>query len=81
MTQTIKQVGTHVLNQLERFNRQVWDAVSFGLIHATMSKEKELQGSSAKTKEYRSERWKKAISKTKGDRKKAYELLASEDFY
>ncbi len=78
--QTLKQVGTEILGELKQFNKQVWDAVSFRLIHAKMSNEKSTD-SYAKTKEYRRERWEKALDKAEGNKRKAYELLSSEKFY
>lgn len=77
---SIKEIGENVLVKLENFNRQLWDAISFRLIHTMMVEENELQSAYKKVKEYRKERWNKALAQVKGNKRKAYELISSENF-
>lgn len=79
-TLNVQKIGQEVLQQLEDFNKQVWDAVSFRIIHAMMTMEPVLKDSYTKTQEYRRERWQKALVQAKGDKRKAYDLLVSEHF-
>lgn len=76
----IKELGREVLTELEDFNKKIWDAISFRLIHASMSKEKELKNSYETVQDYRLQRWQKALLQAKGNKRKAYELISSEDF-
>ncbi|MEW5896998.1 MAG: hypothetical protein AB1668_04860 [Nanoarchaeota archaeon] len=79
-TINVNKIGQDVLNQLESFNKKIWEAVSFRMIHALMSQEPVLKDSYAQTQEYRKERWQKALAQSQGDKKKAYQLIASENF-
>lgn len=79
-TINVNEMGKEVLQRLEEFNRKMWSAVSFRMIHAMMSQESVLTGSYKKTQEYRKQRWEKALNQTKGNKRKAYQLLASEEF-
>lgn len=79
-TINVNQIGQNVLHQLEDFNKKIWDAVSFRMIHAMMSQEPVLKDSYTKTQEYRKQRWQKALAQTHGDKRKAYQLLATEEF-
>jgi len=79
-TINVNKIGQDVLHQLENFNKKMWEAVSFRMIHAMMSEEVILKDSYQKTQEYRKQRWAKALTQTKGDKKKAYLLVASENF-
>ncbi len=76
----VNKIGQEVLHQLEEFNKKMWDAVSFRMIHAMVSEEPILKNSYIKTQEYRKERWQKALTQAHGDKKKAYQLVASERF-
>ncbi len=79
-TMNIQEIGQDVLHQLEDFNKQMWEAISFRMIQALMAQEPILQDSYQKTQEYRKERWQKAFTQANGDKRKAYQLLASEEF-
>ncbi len=79
-TMAIHKIGQDVLSQLEDFNKRMWDAVSFRMIQALMAEEPILQDSHRKTQEYRKERWQKALAQAQGDKRRAYQLLASEEF-
>lgn len=76
----VNKIGQEVLHQLEDFNKKMWDAVSFRMIHAMMSQEPVLKDSYTKTQEYRKQRWQKALNQAKGNKRKAYQLLISEKF-
>jgi len=76
----VQRMGQEVLQQLEGFNKKIWDAVSFRMIHALMMQEELLKDSYVKTQDYRKERWAKALVQTKGDKKKAYQFLVTEEF-
>ena len=76
----VQKIGQDILHQLEDFNKKMWDAVSFRMIHAIMSQESVLNDSYIKTQKYRKIRWEKAIKQSNGDKQKAYQLLASENF-
>lgn len=73
-------IGQEVLQQLEDFNKRIWDAVSFRIIHAMASQDPLLKDSYTKTNEYRKERWQKALTQAKGNKREAYRLLALEEF-
>lgn len=77
----IQGVGKEVLGKLEHLNKQIWNAVSFRIIHAMISEEKELKNSYKTVKEYRKIRWKKALQEANGNKRNAYELICSENFY
>lgn len=79
-TINVNKIGRDILQQLEEFNKKIWDAVSFRMIHALMSQEPALKDSYQKTREYRKQRWEKALEQAQGDKRKAYQLLASEEF-
>lgn len=79
-TINVNKIGQEVLHHLENFNKKMWNAVSFRMIHAMMSQEIVLKDSYQKTQEYRNMRWEKALKQTRGDKRKAYQLLASEEF-
>ncbi len=79
-TINVNKIGQDVLHQLEDFNKKMWDAVSFRMIQALLSQEPILKDSYTKTQEYRKERWQKALTQAHGDKRKAYQLLASEEF-
>jgi hypothetical protein len=79
-TINVNKIGQEVLHQLEDFNKRMWDAVSFRMIHAMISQEQALKDSFKKTQEYRKERWQKALAQAQGNKRKAYQLLASEEF-
>ena len=79
-TLNVHRIGREVLHQLEDFNKKIWDAISFRIIHAAMSQEPILKDSYAKTQEYRKQRWEKALKQAHGNKQKAYQLLASEEF-
>ena len=79
-TINVNQIGQDVLHQLEDFNKKMWDAVSFRMIHAMMSQEQVLKDSYSKTQKYRKQRWQKALKQSHGNKRKAYQLLASEEF-
>ncbi len=71
-----------VLAELAALNKRVLDVMNFRMIHAIMKTEVPvLKDTENKLKDYRAERWQKALKQSKGDKKKAYELLASENFY
>lgn len=76
----VQKIGEEVLQQLENFNKHMWDAISFRMIHSMMAEEPVLKDSYTKTQEYRKERWQKALAQAKGNKRKAYQLLASEHF-
>jgi len=77
---SVQKIGRDVLHRLEDFNKKMWDAVSFRMIHAMMTEEPLLKDSYRKTQEYRKQRFEKALKQTHGDKIKAYQLLASENF-
>ena len=79
-TMNVQKIGQDVLHQLEDFNKNMWDAVSFRMIHAMMAEEPVLKESYKNTQEYRKQRFEKALKQTHGDKRKAYQLLASENF-
>ena len=79
-TINVNKIGQEVLHQLEDFNKRMWDAVSFRMIHAMVSEEPILKDSYIKTQEYRKERWQKALTQAHGDKRKAYQLLSSDEF-
>ncbi len=79
-TMNVQKIGQDVLLRLEDFNKRMWDAVSFRIIHAMMAEEPLLKDSYQKTQSYRKERWQKALTQAQGDKRKAYQLLASENF-
>ena len=79
-TVNVQEMGQQVLHQLEEFNKRIWDAISFRMIHALMAEEPLLKDSYVKTQQYRKERGQKALAQTQGDQRKAYQLLASENF-
>ena len=79
-TINVQKIGEDVLHQLENFNKRIWDAISFRMIHTTISEEPALKDSYLKTQEYRKERWQKALAQANGNKRKAYQLIASEDF-
>ncbi len=58
----------------------MWDTVSFRMIHAMMTEEPVLKDSYQKTQEYRKQRFEKALKQAHGDKRKAYQLLASDNF-
>ncbi len=76
----VNKIGQQVLHQLEGFNKKIWGAVSFRIIHAMISQEPLLKDSYQKTQEYRKQRWEKALKQTHGNKTKAYQLIASEKF-
>ncbi len=76
----VHKMGQEILDQLKDQNKKIWDAISFRMIHALMSEEAPLKDSYQKTQEYRQQRWEKALKQTKGDIKKAYQLIVSEEF-
>ncbi len=76
----VQKIGQDVLHQLEDFNKKIWDAVSFRMIHAMMTEEPLLKDSFQKTQDYRKQRWEKALQQAHGDKRKAYQFLASENF-
>ncbi len=79
-TVNVTMIGQEVLQQLEDFNKKMWDAVSFRMIHAMMSQKPPLKDSYEKMQEYRKQRLSKALKQAHGDKRKAYHLLASEEF-
>ena len=79
-TINVQKIGQDVLHQLEDFNKNIWDAVSFRMIHAMMAEELILKDSYQNTQEYRKQRFEKALKQAQGDKRKAYQLLASENF-
>lgn len=76
----VQKIGQDVLHQLEDYNKRMWDAVSFRMIHAMMAEEPVLKDSYQITQEYRKQRLEKAFKQAHGDKRKAYQLLASENF-
>lgn len=76
----VKEIGKEILTELEHFNKKIWDAISFRLVHATLSEEKELKSSYAKVQSHRKQRFEKALLQAKGNKRKTHELIASEDF-
>ncbi len=79
-TINVQKIGQDVLHQLEDFNKKMWDAVSFRMIHAMITEEPVLKDSYQNTQEYRKQRFEKALKQTRGDKRKAYQLLASDNF-
>ncbi|PIN74542.1 hypothetical protein COV18_06590 [Candidatus Woesearchaeota archaeon CG10_big_fil_rev_8_21_14_0_10_37_12] len=80
-TLNIQKIGEQVLDGLQQFNQKIWSVLSFSLIHAELSQEKELKDVPKNVQNYRRERWEKALAKCNGDKRKAYELMDSENFY
>ena len=82
-TLDLQQVKKEVLEELKEYNDRMWDAIHFSLIYAQMKEEPELKklDTDRNVKEYRKERYEKAMKLAKGDKIKAYNLLASEEFY
>ena len=78
-----QQVKKEVLAELKEYNDRMWDAIHFSLIYTQMKEEPELKklDTDRNVREYRKERYEKALKLAKGDKIKAYNLLASEDFY
>ena len=79
-TMSVKKIGQDILHQLEDFNKNMWDAVSFRMIHAMMAEEPALKDSYQNTQEYRKQRFEKALKQAHGDKRKAYQFLASDNF-
>lgn len=79
-TMNVQKIGQDVLHQLEDFNKKMWDAVSFRMIHAMITEEPVLKDSYQNTQEYRKQRFEKALKQAHGDKRKAYQLLVSEEF-
>ena len=76
----VQKIGQDVLHQLEDFNKNMWDAVSFRMIHAMMAEEPVLKDSYQNTQKYRKQRFEKALKQAHGVKRKAYQFLASENF-
>jgi len=71
-----------VLAELNSLNKRVLDVMNFRMIHAVMKSEvPALKDSEKKVEAYRAKRLQKALKQTNGDKRKAYELLGSEEFY
>ena len=85
MKQTLdfEQVKKEIFEQLKEYNERMWNAIHFSLIYAQLKEEPELKKLNTEmvVKEYRKERYEKAMKLAKGDKIKAYNLLASKDFY
>lgn len=79
-TMNVQKIGQDVLHQLEDFNKRMWDAISFRMIQVMMTEEPVLKDSFQKTQEYRKQRLQKALTQAHGNKRKAYQLLASENF-
>ena len=60
-----------------------WNAIHFTFIYAQLKQEPELKklNTDKVVREYRKERWEKALKLAKGDEMKAYQISESEDFY
>lgn len=82
-TINIQKIGEQVLEELKEYNKRTWDAIHFALIYSELSQKPELKKleTEKNVREYRKERWEKALKLAKGDELKAFNLLASEDFY
>lgn len=82
-TLDIQQVKKEVFEQLKEYNDRMWNAIHFSIIYAQLKQEPELKklNTDKVVREYRKERYEKAMALAKGDKIKAYNLLASEDFY
>ena len=78
-----KKLKKEIFEQLKQYNDRMWNAIHFSLIYGQLRQEPELKklNTEKNLKEYRKERYEKAMALTKGDKLKAYNLLASEDFY
>lgn len=73
---------SEILEELGTLNKRILDAINFRIIHALMKAEIPiLKDTEAKLSEYKKERWQKALEQAKGNKKEAYKLLASEEFY
>lgn len=71
-----------ILSELTTLNKRVLDMMNFRMIHAVMKSEvPALKDTEKKVEAYRAKRLQKALKQANGDKKKAYALLASEDFY
>ena len=82
-TVNLQRIGEEVLEELKEYNKRTWDAIHFALIYSELSQKPELKklDTDRNVREYRKERYEKALKLAKGDKIKAYNLLASEDFY
>ena len=82
-TVNLQRIGEEVLEELKEYNKRTWDAIHFALIYSELSQKPELKklDTDRNVREYRKERYEKAMKIAKGDKMKAYNLLASEDFY
>ena len=78
-----KKLKKEMFEQLKVYNYRMWNAIHFSLIYGQLKQEPELKklNTEKNVKEYRKERYEKAMALAKGDKLKAYNLLASEDFY
>ena len=85
MKQTLdfQQVKKEVFEQLKEYNDRMWNAIHFALIYGQLKQEPELKklNTDKVVREYRKERWEKALKLAKGNKRKAYEISESADFY
>jgi len=82
-TISLKKIGEEVLEELKEYNKRTWDAIHFALIYSELSQKPELKklNTEKNVREYRKERWEKALKLAKGDEMKAFQISESEDFY
>jgi hypothetical protein len=81
-TLNLNKYRDEILSELTTLNKRVLDMMNFRMIHAVMKSEvPALKDTEKKVEAYRAKRLQKALKQANGDKKKAYALLASEDFY
>ncbi len=78
----LKKYRSEILEELSTLNKRILDAISFRIIHTLMKTETPLIiDAEEKLNAYKKTRWQKALKHAKGDKRQAYKLAASEDFY
>ena len=78
-----KKLKKEIFEQLKVYNDRMWNAIHFSLIYSQLKQEPELKklNTDKVVREYRKERWEKALKLANGNRRKAYAISESEDFY
>ncbi len=78
----LEKYRSEILEELSTLNKRILDAINFRIIHTIMKTEIPLlKDTEAKLNEYKKERLQKALQQAKGNKREAYKLLASENFY
>ncbi len=79
---SLEKSKNEILEELNKLNARILNMINFRIIHTLMKADvSNLKNTSEDLKKYKSHRWQKALKTSKGNKKVAYRLLASEDFY